>query len=207
MNSSGMKSIDAMFKGQRDVNVVDDKVEGESELFCPSDLEDGRNPIVDVGLSAEASNNTKPKRHPNMPIQQEVDEHSLTHCPYRSWCTICIKAQGKEDQHVSVHECREEIPRFSMDYKEMNEYIGSEKRKAITVIMREQETRMIAAFAVKAEGSIEQAKRVLEFINSFGHDVVSIKSDNEDAIKVLRDEVSMMRKSRTIFAWIGPISS
>ena len=46
----------------------------------------------------------------------------LIHCPYRSWCKICVEAQGREDPHPSNHESSEEIPRFSMDYKELSEY-------------------------------------------------------------------------------------
>ena len=36
---------------------------------------------------------------PRRPSQEEVDEHELTHLPYRNWCPICVKAKGKELNH------------------------------------------------------------------------------------------------------------
>ena len=32
---------------------------------------------------------------PRKPSQKEVDEHELTHLPYRNWCDICVKYKGK----------------------------------------------------------------------------------------------------------------
>jgi hypothetical protein len=33
---------------------------------------------------------------PKLPSQKEVDEHNVTHWPYRDWCPICIKARAQE---------------------------------------------------------------------------------------------------------------
>ena len=38
-------------------------------------------------------------RSPIKPTSAEVAEHDLTHCPYRNWCDICVKAMGREDPH------------------------------------------------------------------------------------------------------------
>ena len=189
-----------------------------AELFCPSDLEETNRksaevePIelvqdnVDTMIDAptQDSGDTRPKRQPIEPTEREVEEHAMTHCPYRPWCRICVEAQGKEDPHVSIHECSEEILRFSMDYKEMSEYVNERKRIITTLIMREHASTMTAAYVVEAKGSIEQAKRILEFVESFGHDKVSLKSDNEDAIKVLRDEIIHLRKAQIIPAGSVP---
>ncbi len=32
---------------------------------------------------------------PKLPSQKEVDEHNVTHWPYRDWCPICIKARAR----------------------------------------------------------------------------------------------------------------
>ena len=34
-------------------------------------------------------------RDPGDPTLQEREEHSVTHVPYRSWCPVCVKAQGQ----------------------------------------------------------------------------------------------------------------
>ena len=37
--------------------------------------------------------------NPLFPSKADVDSHNLTHNPYRNWCSVCIKARGKEDLH------------------------------------------------------------------------------------------------------------
>ena len=41
-------------------------------------------------------------RAPHVPSQQEIDEHDLTHCPYRAWCEHCVRGQAKDDCHRTV---------------------------------------------------------------------------------------------------------
>ena len=39
--------------------------------------------------------NVKKLIDPRLPTQREVEDHCLTHLPYRNWCPICVKAKGK----------------------------------------------------------------------------------------------------------------
>ena len=36
---------------------------------------------------------------PTQPTPQEIQEHSITHMPYRSWCPICVQAKGRQANH------------------------------------------------------------------------------------------------------------
>jgi hypothetical protein len=36
---------------------------------------------------------------PVEPTPQERELHNLTHIPFQSWCTICVKAKGRADHH------------------------------------------------------------------------------------------------------------
>ena len=36
---------------------------------------------------------------PRLPSADEVDQHSWTHLPYRSWCSHCIRGKGKTMEH------------------------------------------------------------------------------------------------------------
>eukprot|EP00971_Amphidinium_carterae_P255889 5080818-Amphidinium_carterae.1 len=38
-------------------------------------------------------------RQPHQPTSLEVQEHRITHMPYRSWCPICVKAKGQPTHH------------------------------------------------------------------------------------------------------------
>ena len=60
---------------------------------------------------------------PRMPSKREVEEHKLTHLPFRSWCNHCLRGKGLKKGH---RRCKhgdddmEKVPRFAMDYGYMN---------------------------------------------------------------------------------------
>lgn len=163
-----------------------------AEAFIEPDEEDF------MCVPCEAGGTIELKRHPGDPTKAEVDEHNLTHCPYRSWCPVCVEAQGKEDPHyrATKEDLNNEAPVVSMDYKELSEY-SDDKVSLTTIVCRDKWTKSVAAHAVKAKGSIECAKRLQEFLDSFGYKDITVKSDNESAIKVLRDEVINRRERPT----------
>ena len=37
------------------------------------------------------------KKAPELRIQAEVTAHDAVHCPYRSWCEVCVAASAKKD--------------------------------------------------------------------------------------------------------------
>ena len=49
----------------------------------------------------EQAQPTKEKRTPCTPTQSEIDEHNVTHAPYRPWCDCCAEAFGREDGHYA----------------------------------------------------------------------------------------------------------
>ena len=55
--------------------------------------------------------------NPQMPCQQEVDAHELTHLPFRNWCRHCMKGRGKEMPHrKGAADKALELKEFSLDY-------------------------------------------------------------------------------------------
>ena len=54
---------------------------------------------------------------PIRPSQAEVEEHNLTHLPYRSWCKHCVRGRKKELPH-RVEKAAEErtMPEFHFDF-------------------------------------------------------------------------------------------
>lgn len=49
----------------------------------------------------ESEEGRKPRtlRAPGMPTQEEVDVHSVTHLPYRSWCHACMAGRARSRPH------------------------------------------------------------------------------------------------------------
>ena len=91
-----------------------------------------------------------------------------------------------------------------MDYEEICEYEGQVMKKITTLTLRDKWTTMTGAIVASAKGSVEQAKRVLGFVNSFRYGKVTLKSGNEGSIKVIRDKVVAMRKALVALAGSVP---
>eukprot|EP00971_Amphidinium_carterae_P147634 2926253-Amphidinium_carterae.2 len=49
--------------------------------------------------SQQEANIPKAYEAPTLPTQQEIDEHNLTHLPYRDWCKHCVQGKSKSQHH------------------------------------------------------------------------------------------------------------
>ena len=60
------------------------------------------------------------------PSGAEVEVHNATHCPYRSWCTICIAASAKEEPHLRHRgtDAQSGLRLISMDYELLEEQVS-----------------------------------------------------------------------------------
>ena len=65
---------------------------------------------------------------PRFPRAKEIEEHNLTHCPFRSWCPRCVKGQAKDDAHRVMQDdlAESDVVRVSMDYCFLTERVSSE---------------------------------------------------------------------------------
>ena len=50
-------------------------------------------------VGSPEAHEAKIKPSPEKPTQDEVARHDATHCPYRSWCEVCVAASAREDLH------------------------------------------------------------------------------------------------------------
>ena len=53
---------------------------------------------------------------PGRPSQSEVDDHNVTHVPYRSWCSHCVEGRGREMAHSSVDRGDRSVATIAFDY-------------------------------------------------------------------------------------------
>ena len=59
----------------------------------------------------------KAMQTPYTPTASELAEHRISHMPYRSWCSECVEAFGREAPHTSTAESRAAwTPVISCDY-------------------------------------------------------------------------------------------
>ena len=61
-------------------------------------------------------------RSPHAPSRQEVIEHNITHCPFRSWCPECVMGKSKCDSHMKTSSDGDRtVPLVAMDYAFMSD--------------------------------------------------------------------------------------
>ena len=163
-------------------------VEGQDELDLGSgDERDPEEAGEDLGTE-------KPRviRSPHAPSRQEVIEHNITHCPFRSWCPECVMGKSKCDPHISTSgESDRTVPLVAMDYafmsdKTKNAETEEESRnQAKILVCRDRNSRCYNAFSVPHKGvdSDEYAvRRSLKFLEFLGYESLILKTDQESAL-------------------------
>ena len=100
--------------------------------------------------------------NPPLPSTEEVEEHNLTHLPFRNWCSHCVRGTGRSADY-RVHQRDDGLPELHMDYC----FLGTDGEATETVlVVRERPHRMTMSTIVPMKGaSVERCvRRVLAFI-------------------------------------------
>ena len=112
-------------------------------------------------------------QNPLLPSRAEVEEHELTHLPYRSWCSHCVRAKGRAADHRRQHDRLHDIRELHLDYCFMGTNAVSDsinpKLHAILAV-KDKDTRMLMGTVVPKKGSTHEfvAKRLVAFISELG---------------------------------------
>ena len=140
---------------------------------------------------------------PFRPGAEAVRQHNLTHCPYQSWCWVCVASQGKSDH------CHREAPqpmdgdvaRIQMDFM----FVGAEgtvvdepRAKATVLMVICKDDGNLSATEVRAktdEYGVEDGASILETF-----EVVEIKADGEPSIVEIARRVQARRDKATTLA-------
>ena len=137
---------------------------------------------------------------PRKPTQEEVDEHELTHLPYRNWCPICVRGKGKElDHRKSIDEPRG-LSEYSFDYCFPGDEFGF---KLTVVVGRERSTGSNFAVAVPTKGASGKfaVDKAIEYMEESGDQLgkVIVKTDQEPSIQYfVKDLIESSPEGQTI---------
>lgn len=164
--------------------------------------------LCDVEEEHEEAGVRRPAKvlSPQLPSKEEVDEHNLTHLPFRNWCQHCVRGTGCSADHRS-RQRDDGLPEIHMGYC----FLGTEGGSTETVlVLRERPNRMTMSTIVPMKGaSVEWCvRRVLAFIKEIGlegNDLV-LKSDQEPAVISLIGGIASRRKAKT-FPEHSPVAS
>ena len=88
-----------LWMGRKEAEVDDSGIEGE-RLVMKRD-----NEVI------------KKVKDPKLPTSEEVDSHYVMgHIPYRDWCPMCVKSQGRDMCHMKDDGKERLLPEYSWDY-------------------------------------------------------------------------------------------
>ena len=144
----------------------------------------------------EKAQQQAPMPSPTVPSKSERMEYRITHFLYRSWCSECIEAFGRERSHQSTSLDKWMFPLVSIDYmlltpkglvpKGQERHWEDPPEDSVRVLAGIcSATKVVFAFAVPQKGADAEgyvAKNLVDNILWFGHTRVAFRSDNEPAI-------------------------
>ena len=145
---------------------------------------------------------------PRKPTQAEVDEHELTHVPYRNWCPICVRCRGKDLDHRKAVEDERGVSEYAFEYCFPGDEFG---HKLVVLAGRERVTGMYFATAVPTKGSIGRfaVDKALDFIHELGDrgGRILVKTDQEPAIRTWARDLSEAREDGRTILEESPVKS
>ena len=183
---------------------MEGEFEDESLVPSPSVMEDESHP-PQQGEPAGEYEETEPgfevdedeaqsagvQKTPMLPSQSEIDEHNLTHLPFRNWCPFCIRGRGLSSGHFARRTVDEQqIPTISVDYCFMGDS-ATRSADLPVIVARDRRTKSVWAHPVPSKG-VENpfgANQLLKDLESTGYKRVILKGDQESSFQAMLQRV------------------
>ena len=82
---------------------------------------------------------------PKMPEWEVIENHNLTHVPFRDWCVHCIRGRAVNLAHCTKCKEQQEAPVISMDYMWMKGKEGVEAGDNPIMVMTDRRSKCRSA--------------------------------------------------------------
>jgi len=147
--------------------------------------------VPEFEVDEEEAHSSGVLKTPILLSQNEIDEHNLTHLPFRAWCPFCIRGRGLSSGHFARKETEDQqIPTISVDYC----FLGDESTRDTdlpVLVVRDRRTKSVWAHPVPSKGVDNPfgAKQLLKDVESTGYKRVILKGDQEASVQALLQQV------------------
>lgn len=161
---------------------------------------DGEEEFREIQLEVEEEEARKPRtlRDPGAPTEVEVEQHNVTHLPFRAWCPACVEGKARDKPHRKLDDSENKgLPEVVFDYG----FLGAEGEDTIAIqVARDRKTRMLFAHVVPKKGFTHEhgAEEMIKDLKKLGYAEVILKCDGEPALKSVQEEVKRRRPEPTI---------
>ena len=95
-----------------------DPTESEDEQRVTNRENNEENP-ENLGEGGEEAVRPKTRALPKQPSAEEVENHMVTHLPFRDWCPHCVRGKSGSKPHRNTQGVHE-IPTVAIDYMFMH---------------------------------------------------------------------------------------
>ena len=129
-----------------------------------------------------------PLPEPITPTAIQVAAHNLTHLPYRSWCSHCVRARRANSHHRSIPSSRQRTtPLLVADYCFVRDC--QDKELATVLVGRLYPSKALFAVVCDQKGVDNYVvTRLAHFIRDSGHNHIVYRSDQERSIRAMFEE-------------------
>jgi hypothetical protein len=173
-----------------------------SMLFDVEDGDEGEEIKIETEDDAEVEP-VKVATDPGKPTDKQIEEHRLTHLPYRSWCRWCVLGRGRGLQHRVRPGSL--IPIVGIDYYFLtgsgiklrselamnDEQVETARQSGDLVkclVVRCYVSKAVFGHVIPRKGLDEDGivvDKILHDLEWLGHTRLIVKADNEPAIQAL----------------------
>ena len=90
---------------------------------------------------------------PVLPSKAEVEAHNVSHLPFRSWCSACVRGRGLSFGHRKVDtktKVAEQIPAVSVDYR----FFGQQEDRAHDTLSSAHRARLQEQMQLESSGAV-----------------------------------------------------
>ena len=139
------------------------------------------------------------------PGAEAVRQHNLTHCPYQSWCEVCVASKGRSDHyHKEAPEAKDgDVARVQMDFMFVGaegSFVDEPRAKATVLIVICKDDGNLVATMVRTNTDEYGVELVLRFLSNYER--MEIKTDGEPSIVEVARRVQSRRDRTTSFGTI-----
>ena len=105
-------------KVQRSERDRDSELEDEVNGKGPKEVEENSEEEEHIFENQDSGDVRKMRKmmDPCLPTRTEIEEHRMTHLPFRSWCTFCVKGRGVERGHFRTERDQDAVGEMHLDY-------------------------------------------------------------------------------------------
>ena len=137
------------------------------------------------------------------PGAEIVRLHNLTHCPYQSWCEVCVASKGRSDHYhrEAPQPMDGDIARIQMDFMLVGaegKFVDEPRARATVLMVICKDDDNLSATEVRSKTGEYGVEMVIRFLSSYER--VELKTDGEPSIVEVARRVQARRDKTTTLA-------